>query len=85
MEAGPLRWLLFKSRLSRTVLLSLGVTLAALVAVVVVLPIPDNLTRTITIVMLIGVEACMVGTLWSDEFWAKYIDSYRPEREEAEP
>src|SRR5678815_1490559 len=81
-EGGTLRWFLVKSRISRTILLSLGIFLCVAVAIVAALPLPDSLTRIVSVVMLIGVEMCMVATLWSDQYWARQIDQ-APSRDEA--
>jgi hypothetical protein len=74
-KGGSLRWLLLKSRVARTALLSLGIVCCVAVAIVAALPLPEYATRILSIVLLIAAEACMVATLWSDQFWANRIDN----------
>lgn len=73
-EPAPMRSGLHKARTTRSVILSLGVVLAALVVFVNFLLDPDELRRLVQIILLIGVLWCLVGALVADELFSAQID-----------
>lgn len=75
---GHLRRLLLLSRVSRTVILSIGILMSSGVAVVVSIIPPSDDRRTVSVIMLTVVNMSIVGAMWSDEYWARRIDRYTP-------
>lgn len=74
LHGNGVRAVILLNRSVRAGLLSAGVIMAALVALLSWWLDPSEVRRFVTISMLIGVELCMVAALISDEWFSARID-----------
>lgn len=71
---------ILRNRSVRAGLLSAGVVLAAMVALLTWWLDPSDVRRVLTIAMLIGVEVCMVAALILDEWYSDRVDKLERKR-----
>jgi hypothetical protein len=71
---------ILRNRSIRAALLSAGVVMAAMVALLSWWLDPSEIRRVLTIAMLIGVEVCMVAALILDEWFSDRIDKLERKR-----